>query len=81
MFQGEYVSMGLVSDGTLYEIPEGIVYSFPVTIQPGGKVEVVRGLTISDFARQKMDLTAKELMEEREVAAQFLQGATTDGKL
>ena len=71
--------MGLVSDGTLYEITEGIVYSFPVNIQPGGKVDVVKGLTISDFARQKMDETAKELLEEREVAAQFLQGG--DGKL
>ncbi len=71
--------MGLVSDGTLYEIAEGIVYSFPVTIQAGGKVEVVKGLTISDFAREKMDQTAKELLEEREVATQFLQGG--DGKL
>ena len=65
--------MGLVSDGTQYEIEEGIVYSFPVTIQPGGQVTVVPGLSISDFARQKMEITAKELLEEREVAAQFLQ--------
>ncbi len=75
--------MGVVSDGTLYEIQEGIVYSFPVTIQAGGKVNVVKGLPISDFARQKMDITAKELLEEREVAAQFLQGGggAGEGKL
>lgn len=72
--QGETVSMGLVTDGTLYDIPEGIVYSFPVTVQPGGEVSIVKNLQISDFAREKMDATAKELLEEREVAAQFLEG-------
>lgn len=71
--------MGLVSDGSLYDIPEGIVYSFPVTIQPGGEVQVVKGLTISDFAREKMEITSKELQEEKEIAIQFLQGG--EGKL
>lgn len=70
--------MGVMSDGSLYDIPEGIVYSFPVTIQPGGEVCVVRDREISDFAREKMDLTAKELVEEKDVATSFLQG---EGKL
>lgn len=78
--QGETVSMGLVTDGTLYDIPEGIVYSFPVEILAGGEVHVVQGLLVSDFAREKMDTTAKELLEEREVASQFLEGAS-EGKL
>lgn len=70
--------MGLMSDGSLYGIPEAIVYSFPVTIQPGGKVCVVQGREVSDFAREKMDVTAKELLEERDIAIQFLSG---EGKL
>lgn len=70
--------MGLMSDGTLYSVPEGIVYSFPVTIKPGGEVTVVQGRQISDFAREKMDVTTKELLEERDIATQFLQG---EGKL
>ena len=65
--------MGVVSDGNTYGIPEGIVYSFPVSIKAGGTWEIVQGLSISDFARGKMDATAKELIEEREVAATFLQ--------
>lgn len=73
------VSMGLVTDGSLYDIPEGIVYSYPVKIQPGGEVKVVQGLEISDFARSRMDATAAELLEEREVATQFLGG--NEGKL
>ena len=66
--------MGLVTDGTKYDIPEGLVYSFPVKILPSGEVQIVEGLEISDFSREKMDATAKELLEEREVAVQFLQG-------
>lgn len=66
--------MGLMTDGSLYDIPEGIVYSFPVTIQPGGEVCVVQGREISDFAREKMEITAKELVEERDIATQFLLG-------
>lgn len=75
------MSMGLVTDGSWYNIPADIVYSFPVKIQPGGVVQVVEGLEISDFAREKMDATAKELLEEREVAAQFLEGGGGEGKL
>ena len=71
--------MGVVSDGNTYGIPEGIVYSFPVSIKAGGTWEFVQGLSISDFAREKMDATAKELVEERDVASQFLSGA--EGKL
>ena len=73
--------MGLVTDGTLYDIPEGIVFSFPVTISFQGKVTVVKGLPISDFAREKMELTVKELQEEREVTMQFLGGGNVKGNL
>lgn len=70
--------MGVVSDGSAYGIAEGIVYSFPVTIKDK-KWEIVPGLTISDFAREKMDITAKELLEERDVAVAFL--SSQEGKL
>ena len=73
--------MGLYTNGNWYDIPEGIVYSFPVKVLPGGTVQVVEGLEISDFAREKMDATAKELLEERELATQFLEGAGSEGKL
>lgn len=73
--------MGVLTDGCLYDIAEGIMYSLPVTIKPGGEVAVVKGLEISNFAREKMDITAKELIEERDVATQFLQGEKDEGKL
>ncbi|XP_012283756.1 malate dehydrogenase, cytoplasmic [Orussus abietinus] len=60
---GEWVSMGVISDGS-YGVPKDIVFSFPVTIK-NGRYNIVQGLSISDFARTKLDLTAKELEEER----------------
>jgi len=64
--EGEYVSMGVPSDGS-YDIPEGVVYSYPVTIKDG-KASIVQGLQVSEFAREKMDATLKELQEEKAVA-------------
>ncbi|CAK1600771.1 unnamed protein product [Parnassius mnemosyne] len=61
-----WVSMGVVSDGS-YGTPRDIVFSFPVTIN-NGKWKIVEGLTISDFARQMLDNTGKELVEEKQDA-------------
>lgn len=68
------MSMGVMSDGS-YGIPKDIIYSFPVKIKQDRSYEIVQDLSISDFAREKMDLTAKELIEERDAAAQFLSSA------
>lgn len=63
---GVYASMGVVSDGS-YGTPKDIVFSFPVQIQ-NGQWKIVQGLTVDDFARGKLDATAKELLEEKEEA-------------
>ncbi|CAH3145393.1 unnamed protein product [Pocillopora meandrina] len=70
--EGEFVSMGVVSDGS-YGIPKDIVYSFPVRISPDHKYEIVKGLAISDFSREKMDATAEELLQEKESCQSFLE--------
>lgn len=69
--QGQWVSMGVMSDGS-YGLPEGVIYSFPVTIGPDHSWKIVQGLPISDFARGKMEATGKELVEEKETAFSFL---------
>jgi malate dehydrogenase len=61
---GKWVTMGVVSDGS-YGIPEGIIYGMPCTCA-NGKWEIVKGLEIDAFSRQKMDATLKELLEERD---------------
>ncbi|WP_103130337.1 malate dehydrogenase [Deinococcus aerius] len=62
--EGEWVSMGIPSDGS-YGVPEGLIYGFPVRTR-NGQYEIVQGLEISDFSRGKMDATAQELIEERD---------------
>ena len=67
---GEWTTMGIPSDGS-YEIPEGIIYGFPV-ICGGGKYELVKGLDIDPFSREKMNATLKELEEERDAIKHLL---------
>jgi malate dehydrogenase len=62
--QGDWLSMGIPSDGS-YGIPEGVIYSYPVVCR-GGRYEIVQGLSIDEFSRQRMDATHKELLEERD---------------
>jgi malate/lactate dehydrogenase len=63
--------MGVLSDGS-YGINPDVVYSFPVTVREG-KYSIVQGLHISDFSRQKMDITYKELAEERVIFIESLK--------
>ncbi len=59
----DWVSMAIPADGS-YGIAEGIVYSYPVRCS-GGNYEIVQGLDVSDFSRERMAATETELREER----------------
>ncbi|MEO5844906.1 MAG: malate dehydrogenase [Caldimonas sp.] len=61
---GKWVTMGIPSDGQ-YGIPKDTMFGFPVTTT-GGAYQVVDGLAIDDFSRERIDLTLKELQEEQE---------------
>jgi malate dehydrogenase len=61
---GDWVSMGIPSDGS-YGVPEGLISSFPVTCS-GGEYEIVQGLDLDDFSREKVDASAAELASERD---------------
>ncbi|MCK5887019.1 MAG: malate dehydrogenase, partial [Alcanivorax sp.] len=61
--EGEWVSMGIPSDGS-YGIEPGVIYGYPCTCKDG-KYEIVQGLEINEFSRGKMDATDAELREER----------------
>jgi malate dehydrogenase len=57
-------SMAVPSDGS-YDVPEGIVSSFPVRCS-GGDYAIEQGLEVGDFARGKLDVTVEELVGERD---------------
>jgi malate dehydrogenase len=59
----DWVSMAIPSDGS-YDIPEGVIYSYPVTCRDG-RYEIVKGLAINEFSRARMQATDAELREER----------------
>jgi malate dehydrogenase len=61
---GGWVSMAVPSDGS-YDVPEGLISSFPVTCS-GGAYEIVEGLEIDSFSRSKIDATVSELADERD---------------
>ena len=67
---GDWVSMGIASDGS-YGIPEGVMFGYPVTCK-GGKFEIVKGIDISDFSRGRINVTLKELQEERDAIKHLL---------
>ncbi len=50
---------------------EGLVYSFPVTCQ-AGNYQIVPGLEVTDFGKERMKVTEQELLGEREIVAELL---------
>jgi len=68
--EGEFVSMAVVSDGS-YNVPKGLVFSFPVTIK-NGHWEIVQGLTFTDFGKEAIRATTEELQQEKTIAFEKL---------
>ena len=67
---GKRTTMGIPSDGS-YGIPEGTMFGFPVTVA-NGEYTIVQGLAIDAFSQERINLTLKELTEEREGVAHLL---------
>lgn len=67
---GDWVSMAVPSDGS-YGIAEGLVYSFPVMVADG-QINIIRGLDINDFSRERLRQNEAELKEERETIKHLL---------
>ncbi len=68
---GRWVTMGIPSDGSVYGIPEGVIYGFPVTCT-AGDYQIVQGLEIDAFSRERMEATDTELREERAAVEDLL---------
>lgn len=71
---GEWVSMGVYSDGS-YGQPADVIYSFPCVCEDG-KWRIVQDLEVSHYSVEKMKVTADELLEEKALAYECVeQGA------
>jgi malate dehydrogenase len=67
---GKWTTMGIPSDGS-YGIPEGTMFGYPVTVA-NGEYTIVQGLAIDAFSQERINVTLKELTEEREGVAHLL---------
>jgi malate dehydrogenase len=67
--EGDWVSMGVPSDGS-YGVPEGLVSSFPCVVRHG-TWQIVQGLEIDDYSRQKIDASIAELEAERDAVREL----------
>lgn len=71
---GNWFSASVLSDGNPYGITDGLVFSFPCRSGGKGDFEIVSGLHFDSFLKEKIALTQKELMEERDLVAHLLRG-------
>ncbi len=67
---GDWVSMAVPADGS-YGIEPGVIYSYPCVCR-NGDYEIVQGLEIDDFSRQRMAASDAELREERAAVEDLL---------
>jgi len=69
--EGDTVSMGVVSDGS-YGIKEGIIYSFPCKVEKPGSYTIIKDWKVSQFIKEKMIASEKELLQEQSDALETL---------
>lgn len=68
---GEWVSMAVPSDGS-YGVPEGLIFSFPCTVDANGEYHIVQGLELSERAKAGIKASADELVAERAAVQDLL---------
>ena len=69
--KSDWRSVCVASDGS-YGVTEGLISSFPVSVGANGAIEIVQGLPLSGFLRERLAESVKELEQEREVVAHLL---------
>jgi malate dehydrogenase len=66
----DWHSVAVCSDGS-YDVEQELISSFPVRVR-GGKWEIVQGLPINNFSREKIDASVAELKEEKSLVIELI---------
>lgn len=69
--EGDWTSVAVCSDGS-YGIDAGLIASMPIKVDADGRWDVVPGVELDAFSREKVDATVQELREERDAVADLL---------
>lgn len=67
----DWTSLCVLSDGS-YGTPEGLISSFPCTTDGKGNWQIVPGLELNEFSRQKAQISWNELQDERNLVRDLL---------
>ena len=73
--RGDWFSAAVVSDGS-YDVPRGLVSSFPLTSLGDGSYQIVPGIKLNAFAKSKIAASVADLENERELVADLLANAS-----
>ena len=69
--EGDWFSAAVPSDGS-YGIPEDLIFGFPLTSNGQGKIDIVQGIELNNFAQAKIKITTDELLSEKEAVKDLL---------
>ena len=67
----DWFSAAVMSDGS-YNVPEGLIFGFPLRVNTAGEVSIVQNLPISTYAQEKIDITTQELLDEKSDISELL---------
>ena len=69
--ENDWFSAAVMSDGS-YNVPEGIIFGFPLRASSSGEITIVQNLPISEYAQNKINLTTQELLDEKKDISDLL---------
>ena len=69
--EDDWFSAAVMSDGS-YNVPEGIIFGFPLRTNSSGEISIVQKLPISGYAQEKINLTTQELLDEKKDISDLL---------
>ena len=69
---GSCFSAAISSDGA-YDVPEGLICGFPLMRMDDGSIEIKRDLSLSNFAKERIQISIDELLSEKEAVKHLLK--------
>jgi len=67
----DWFSAAIASDGS-YDVPEGLIFGYPLQSNGQGKIEIVQNIELNDFAKSKIKITTEELLLEKAAVEDLL---------
>ena len=69
---GSCFSAAISSDGA-YDVPEGLICGFPLMRMDDGSIEIKRDLSLSNFAKERIQISIDELLSEKEAVKHLMK--------